>query len=138
MLAVRWLFPRTEIRIDTRCLDCGQPILIRMRDEEIFEVNPATTVGHVNIPFTKDLSEEVTWGKAWSRMNLFRSEEHVKNWSHYDPASAESIMPLSSWATAFSGPLFRNRLEPDYLNQVMDYASEVLLSLKKLGKAGPL
>ncbi len=70
-------------------------------------------------------------------MNLFRSEEHVKNWSHYDPASAESIMPLSSWATAFSGPLFRNRLEPDYLTRVMDYADEMLLSLKELGKAGP-
>jgi len=50
VLAVRWLFPGTEIRIDTRCLDCGEPILVRMRDEEILEVNPATTVGHVNIP----------------------------------------------------------------------------------------
>ena len=28
VLAVRWLFPRTEIRIDSRCLDCGQPILL--------------------------------------------------------------------------------------------------------------
>ncbi len=70
-------------------------------------------------------------------MNLFRSEEHVKNWSDYDPVSAESIMPLSAWATAFSGPLFKNRLEPDYLTRVMDYVSEMLLSLKKLGKAGP-
>ena len=35
MLAVRWLFPGSEVRIDTRCLDCGEPILIRMRDEEI-------------------------------------------------------------------------------------------------------
>jgi hypothetical protein len=137
VLAVRWLFPRTEIRIDTRCLDCGQPILIRIRDEEIFEVNPATTVGHMNIPFAKALTGEVTWGKACSRMNLFRSEEHVKNWSDYDPVSAESIMPLSTWATAFSGPLFRNRLEPDYLIRVMDYASEMPLSLKKLGKVGP-
>jgi len=64
VLAVRWLFPRTEIRIDTRCLDCGQPILIRMRDEEIFEVNPPTTVGHANIPFAKALMGEVPWGKA--------------------------------------------------------------------------
>ncbi|HUL30091.1 MAG TPA: hypothetical protein VLZ03_06505 [Thermodesulfobacteriota bacterium] len=61
----------------------------------------------------------------------------MKNWSHYDPVSAESIMPLSNWATAFSGPLFKNRLELDYLSRVKDYASEMLLSLKKLGKSGP-
>jgi len=70
-------------------------------------------------------------------MNLFRSEEHLKNWSSYDPISAESVMPLSNWATAFSGPLFRNRLEPDYLARVHEYATELFLSLKKLGKAGP-
>jgi len=70
-------------------------------------------------------------------MNLFRSEEHVKNWSLYDSVSAESIMPLSNWALAFSGPLLRNRLEPDYLSRVHEYATALLLSLKKLGKAGP-
>ena len=64
MLAVRWLFPRKEIRIDTRCLDCGQPILVRMKDEDILEVNPTTTVGHMNIPFAKILTGEVSWGLA--------------------------------------------------------------------------
>ncbi len=70
-------------------------------------------------------------------MNLFRSEEHVKNWSLYESISAESIMPLSNWALAFSGPLHRNRLKPDYLSRGKEYAPELLLSLKKLGKAGP-
>jgi hypothetical protein len=70
-------------------------------------------------------------------MNLFRSEEHVKSWPLYNSVSAESIMPLSNWATVFSGPLCRNRLQPDYLSQVNEYASELFLSLKKLGKAGP-
>jgi hypothetical protein len=60
VLAVRWLFPGTEVRIDTRCLDCGEPILIRMRDEEILEVNPATTVGHMNVPLSKLLAGEVS------------------------------------------------------------------------------
>ena len=69
-------------------------------------------------------------------MNLFRSEEHVKNWSVYDSASAESIMPLSDWASVFGGLLCRNRLQPDYVSRVNEYASELLLSLKKLGKAG--
>jgi hypothetical protein len=64
VLAVRWLFPGTEIRIDTRCLDCGQSIRILMRDGEILEVDPPTTVGHANIPFAKVLTAEVTWGLA--------------------------------------------------------------------------
>jgi hypothetical protein len=60
VLAVRWLFPGTEVRIDTRCLDCGEPILIRMRDEEILEVDPPTTVGHMNVPLSKILTREVS------------------------------------------------------------------------------
>ena len=60
MLAVRWLFPGTEVRIDTRCLDCGEPILIRMRDEEILEVDPPTTVGHMNVPLPKVYAGEVS------------------------------------------------------------------------------
>jgi hypothetical protein len=35
-----------------------------MRDENILELNPATTVGHVNIPFARALTGEVTWGRA--------------------------------------------------------------------------
>ena len=45
-------------------------------------------------------------------------------------------MPLSGWATAFSGPLHRNRLDPDYLARLNEYASEMFLLLKKLDKAG--
>jgi hypothetical protein len=70
-------------------------------------------------------------------MNLFRSEEHVKNWPLYDSVSAESIMPLSDWALAFSGPLHRNRLDADYLSRQQEYASHLFVSLQKLGKTGP-
>lgn len=59
VLAVRWLFPGTEVRIDTHCLDCGEAILIRMRDEEILQLDPPTTVGHMNIPLSKVYSGEV-------------------------------------------------------------------------------
>ena len=69
-------------------------------------------------------------------MNLFRSEEHVKNWSGYDPVSAEMIMPLADYALAFSGPLTRNRLEPDYLSRVPEYLPELLLTLQKLSGKG--
>ncbi len=70
-------------------------------------------------------------------MNLFRSEEHIKNWSLYDPVSEDAIMPLAEWALAFSGPLTRNRLEPDYLSRVQEYKAELFLILQNLGKTGP-
>jgi hypothetical protein len=70
-------------------------------------------------------------------MNLFRAEEHVRNWPDYDPLSAESIMPISDWATAFSGSLFKKRLQPDYLNKWKEYAPEMLSTLQKFGKSGP-
>ncbi len=54
---MRWLFPGKEVRIDAPCLDCGDPIVIRMRDEEILEVDPPTTVGHTVRSFTKRSSD---------------------------------------------------------------------------------
>jgi hypothetical protein len=59
---VRWLFPNTEVRLDARCLDCGQPIVVRMKDAEILEVDPPTTVGHINVPFAKLLTGEASLG----------------------------------------------------------------------------
>jgi hypothetical protein len=61
---VRWLFPGKQIRIDTFCLDCGKPIRVQMRDDELLEVNPDTSVGHMNIAFANVLKGETTWGKA--------------------------------------------------------------------------
>ncbi len=49
-------------------------------------------------------------------MNLFRSEEHARNWSEFDAAFAENLQPLSRWAERFSAPLFRNRGRPDYIS----------------------
>jgi hypothetical protein len=69
-------------------------------------------------------------------MNLFRSEEHVKKWSLYDPVSADAIMPLVDWAKVFSGPLTRNRLKPDYLSRIQEYTSELFVAIQELGKTG--
>jgi hypothetical protein len=35
-----------------------------MRDDDILEVAPATTVAHMNMPFAKALAGEISWGKA--------------------------------------------------------------------------
>ena len=50
---MRWLFPGREIRIDTLDLATAEPIVIRLRDEEIREVSPDTVVGHICTPMTK-------------------------------------------------------------------------------------
>ena len=70
-------------------------------------------------------------------MNIFRSEEHVRNWSLYDPKSDDAIMPVRDWAQVFSGPMFRNRLQPDYLAQSRAYSGEFIGALRRLGKTGP-
>jgi hypothetical protein len=60
----------------------------------------------------------------------------VKSWSQYDPVSAEAIMPLDDWALAFSGPLFRKRLEPDYLSRAQEYSGALMATLQAAGKTG--
>ena len=50
-LAVRWLFPGQEVVVDSKCLDCGDSIRLRMRDEEILEIDPETAVGFMPSPF---------------------------------------------------------------------------------------
>ena len=49
-LAVRWLFPGKTVRMDAPCLDCGQPMAIVMRDEQVLSVEPETIVGYSLTP----------------------------------------------------------------------------------------
>jgi hypothetical protein len=69
-------------------------------------------------------------------MNLFRSEEHVKNWSGYDPISEESIMPVADWVKVFSTPVVRTRLGPDYLSHAHDDMGTFFGALAELGRSG--
>jgi len=43
---VRWLFPGKTVRIDAPCLDCGEPIAVVMRDEQVLSVEPREMVGY--------------------------------------------------------------------------------------------
>ncbi len=47
---MRWLFPGREICVDAHCLDCAEPIRLRMRDAELLEVDPPGVVVHANVP----------------------------------------------------------------------------------------
>ncbi|MBG7605383.1 MAG: hypothetical protein IZT58_12210 [Actinobacteria bacterium] len=48
--AIRWLFPGKEVVVDALDLATAEPIRVRYRDEEILEVSPDSTVGHINHP----------------------------------------------------------------------------------------
>jgi hypothetical protein len=41
------------VQIDCPCLDCNEPIRVRMRNGEILEAAPSSIVGHVNVPFSR-------------------------------------------------------------------------------------
>ena len=70
-------------------------------------------------------------------MNLFRSEEHIRNWAGFDPATAEGILPLEDMVRLFSGNMFRRRLDPDYVSNSRKYVGEWLAVLSEIGKERP-
>ncbi len=70
-------------------------------------------------------------------MNLFRSEEHIRNWSRFDSAAEQGIVPLANIVKLFSLDMFKKRLEPDYVARVGQYAKEFLATGAELGKTRP-
>lgn len=47
-LAIRWLVPGSDVRIEAPCLCCGEPIVVEMRDETTTLVEPSGTVGYTS------------------------------------------------------------------------------------------
>ena len=66
-------------------------------------------------------------------MNLFRSEEHVRNRSGFKPGTEEGIVQLSDMVGAFSGKFFTKRLEPDYASHMQEYLMEFIGALQAIG-----
>ena len=70
-------------------------------------------------------------------MNLFRSEEHIRNWARFDPATEEGILTLLDLVKLFSGIYFRRRLDLDWVSHSREYVREMVTTLAALGKTGP-
>ena len=66
-------------------------------------------------------------------MNLFRSEEHVGNWSGFEADTEEGINKVSDIAGLFSGNFFTRRLDPDYVSNMQGYLMELIGVLKSMG-----
>lgn len=49
-------------------------------------------------------------------MNLFRSEEHARKWTKFNPDSQKHLKPLSFWLEVFGGEMFRARNRTDFIS----------------------
>ena len=49
-------------------------------------------------------------------MNLFRSEEHARNWDGFEPDMERTLLPVTRWAEIFSNPFFKERGRSDYIS----------------------
>ena len=69
-------------------------------------------------------------------MNLFRSEEHIRNWAQFKEGTEEGIIPLEDLLKLFSVTYFRKRLDPDWVSQSREYRKELVATLVEIGKTG--
>ena len=62
-------------------------------------------------------------------MLFFRSEEHLKNWARYDPATEGGISQLEGLLAMFSSSLFKKRMDPDFFSNTKTYVGELIAEL---------
>ncbi|PCI12920.1 MAG: hypothetical protein COB68_14430 [SAR202 cluster bacterium] len=71
-------------------------------------------------------------------MNLFRSEEHMRNWAQFNPDSADASLPLNDEVTLFSTESNKHKLDEDYISQWLPkQAGERASAAQQMGKTGP-
>jgi hypothetical protein len=59
-------------------------------------------------------------------MLFFRSEDHLKKWAQYDPATEGGISQLEGLLTMFSSNIFKRRMDPDYFSNMKPYRGELI------------
>jgi hypothetical protein len=69
-------------------------------------------------------------------MLFFRSEEHLKNWAQYDPATDDGISQLEGLLTMFSSNVFKRRMDPDYFSNMRNYLGELIAEVGSNDKIG--
>ena len=69
-------------------------------------------------------------------MNLFRSEEDVRQWSQFDPATRQGILTLDELVELFSVAHFTRRLDPDYIASGL-HGDAFVAAVTELGRTNP-
>jgi hypothetical protein len=71
-------------------------------------------------------------------MNLFRSEEHARRWSAFQPRAEEGFITLAALAGFFGTESRHHMLDADYLSTWFPRrGAERRAYLEQLGKASP-
>ena len=71
-------------------------------------------------------------------MNLFRSEEHVRSWSQFNPDSTSAISTLEDEVTLFNIESNKHKLDGDYISQWLPkQAGERASAAQQMGKTSP-
>jgi hypothetical protein len=71
-------------------------------------------------------------------MNLFRSEEHIRRWEQFDPASEDGIIALPDLWALYETESRRHLLDGDYLERWAPQRwPERREALQRIDKASP-
>jgi hypothetical protein len=70
-------------------------------------------------------------------MNLFRSEEHIRNWPGFDPAAEQGIIQLADVVKLFSAEYFHKRLSLEYVSRQQEFLGSFVAALMELGRTRP-
>ncbi len=63
-------------------------------------------------------------------MNLFRSEEHARNWAGFGPE--DGLVPLEKVMAWFSVSLWRERLNGEYVSHLAEYFEEATATRREI------
>ena len=70
-------------------------------------------------------------------MNLFRSEEHARNWSGFNPQAEAGLVTLQKMMTVFSTARSRERFNGRYISSYAGYGPEFLQAWKDISDNDP-
>ncbi len=70
-------------------------------------------------------------------MNLFRSEDHIRNWARYNPGTEQGILPLQNIVNLFSGKFMQKRLDLNYASHALDYFGELVSVISEIAETRP-
>ena len=63
-------------------------------------------------------------------MNLFRSEEHARNWAGF--GDEDGLLPLEKVMAWFSLPLFRERMNGEYVTNLAEYFKKTMAMRREI------
>jgi len=105
-----------------------------LRDGVIESQDPSGMCTYVDIPI-RDWSKNLP--HARSRINLFRSEEHARNWSGFKVEAKAGILSLAESMVVMSTSRHRERLNGHYVSSVASYSQLFAAKIKEVTQNNP-